>query len=127
MGLVLERLDSIDRHLVELIGMKAEQMRQEYGDGGRESEPLSESGSSETVLRHRHTGSWFNPYCESCAAEGRTENPTVMRAAANPATPPLETNIVEARYICLACMNPEGYRAWHFEKGSNHRRGERAG
>ena len=37
MGLVLERLDSIDRHLVELIGMKAEQMRQEYGDGGRES------------------------------------------------------------------------------------------
>src|SRR3990167_7383126 len=39
MGLVLERLDSIDRHLVDLIGMKAEQMRQEYGDGGRESGP----------------------------------------------------------------------------------------
>ena len=36
------------------------------------------------ALRHRHTGSWFNPYCESCVAEGRTEDPTVMRAAANP-------------------------------------------
>jgi len=100
MGLVLERLDSIDRHLVELIGMKAEQMRQEYGDGGRESGSVGH-----TTAR------------QSDGASGT--------AAANPATPPLEINTVEARYICLACMNPEGYRAWHFEKGSNHRKGER--
>ena len=102
MGLVLERLDSIDRHLVELIGMKAEQMRQEYGDGGRESGDGVSGGQFRAVVN----------------AESST-------AAANPATPPLEINTVEARYICLACMNPEGYRAWHFEKGSNHRKGER--
>src|SRR3990167_365491 len=41
-------------------------------------------GGGGRALRRRHTGSWFNPYCESCVAEGRTEDPTVMRAAANP-------------------------------------------